>query len=176
MTAIDEAIDLPEVGQDLSLRDLVLETMQSFPDVYENQDLTSLIHAAMPQETMATYCRQALAIALPVIRAGFRNVTPCPMNEETPKPRSGKGAKPGWRQQSAASSWEAWKRQASLGNMPFWKCTTVEIAAYAESVISQGQATIANGRKYERLAKIGAERGYETGEDYPPDLLQEVLG
>lgn len=163
----------------LTLFDVIRDVLDSNLDVRENQALADLVFAATPAESMSGFYRQALTYVIPVVNANTRNAKPVgePLQET---PRSGKGRGPGWKQRNAAQHWYEQKLNARLGiagkNVPFRFVTIDELELYAADVISGGQAQITNGRKYELLAKIGRERGYSTGEDFPEDVLREVLG
>lgn len=180
MTIINDQEVLGRLESDLrpeSLGALTRRVLADNLDVHENQELADLIFAATPTDLISTFYRQALTMTTPIINAGNRNAKPAEVLHE--KPRSGKAQRPGWKSRAVAD-WYEKQRNARLGipgggQVPFRLCTIEQLESYADVVICSGQAQIDQGRRYARLAEIGQARGYKTGEDFPEDVLREVL-
>lgn len=179
MTITNDQEVLDQLADDLrpeSLGQLTRRVLADNLDVQENQELCDLIFAAIPPDMWGTFLRQALTITTPVLNAGSRNAKPTENFHESP--RSGKSQRPGWKARSVAD-WYAKQLDARLGiageTIPFRYCTIAQLESYADDVIAGGKAQIANGKRYARLVEIGRERGYAKGEDFPEDVLREVL-
>lgn len=161
-----------------TLKSLTVQVLWDNPDVHQNQELADLVFAAVPEYLHGVYLRQALTYTTPVFAAGVRNSKESEVMQETPS-RSGKSARPGFRAQGAAS-WFEEKRNSRLGiphqgSIPFRLCSMDQLELYTEQMIANGQAQIDKGNRWQDALKIAQDRGYQTGEDFPEELLREIF-
>lgn len=169
--------DVPEFP---TLAGLIRKVLADNLDIHKNQELADRVFEATPQHLIPKFYRQALTANVPIVNAAVRNTKPAETMEERPV-RSGRFNRSRRMQDIAENNWYQQQLDARIGvpgdgSVPFKFCTISQIESYADSVISAGQAQITNGKKYEALAKIARDRGYETGADFPEDVLREVLG
>lgn len=173
---LDPQLEAPEI----SFLDFARWVVDANPDVHDIQELAMKMYKATPEGMISTYYLAALPRTMSVVIAGMRNVPPPALHFETPSKRSGKLNR-SHRREATAEDWLQQKLNARLGIpgaglVPLRQCTITQVESYADYVIGTGHAQVASGMRWKRLAEIGLERGYATGEDFPEDVLKEVFG